>query len=98
MTVTEPHKLECVAWRYIRWDALIIELDGAGWCKTDIARALALPLTTIASWESGNHEPRYSSGEALLLLHQAVFGSEYTKNRITYFKKCAIKAPATAGQ
>ncbi len=91
-------KLECVAWRYIRWDALIIELGKAGWCKTDIARALAVPLTTIASWESGNHEPRYSSGEALLLLHQAVFGSEYTKNRITYFKKCAIKAPATAGQ
>ena len=86
------------AFRYIRWDALIIELGKAGWCKTDIARALALPLTTIASWESGNHEPRYSSGEALLLLHQAVFGEGYTKNRITYFKNCAIKAPATAGQ
>ena len=91
-------KLDLVAYRYIRWEALIIELDGAGWCKTDIARALALPLTTIASWESGNHEPRYSSGEALILLHQAVFGEEYTKNRITFFKKCAIKAPAAAGQ
>ena len=86
------------AFRYIQWDALILELGTAGWGKTDIARALALPLTTIASWESGNHEPRYSSGEALLLLHQAVFGEEYTKNRINYFKKCAIKAPATAGQ
>ena len=92
------HKLECVAFRYIRWPDLIIELGKAGWCKTDIARALAVPLTTVASWESGNHEPRYSSGEALLLLHQAVFGSEYTKNRINYFRKCAIKAPATAGQ
>jgi len=86
------------AFRYIQWDALILELGTAGWGKTDIARALAVPLTTIASWESGNHEPRYSSGEALLRLHQAVFGSEYTKNRITYFRKCAIKAPATAGQ
>lgn len=91
-------KLDLVAYRYIRWDALIIELGKAGWRKTDIARALAVPLTTIASWESGNHEPRYSSGEALLLLHQAVFSEEYTKNRINYFKKCAIKAPATAGQ
>ena len=90
-------KLDLVAYRYIRWEALIIELDGAGWCKTDIARALALPLTTIASWESGNHEPRYSSGEALILLYQAVFGEEYTKNRITFFKKCAIKGLATAG-
>ena len=90
-------KLECVAFRYIQWEALILELGRNGWCKTDIARALALPLTTIASWESGNHEPRYSSGEALLLLHQAVFSEEYTKNRITYFRKCAIKGLATAG-
>ena len=90
-------KLECVAFRYIQWEALILELGRNGWCKTDIARALAVPLTTVASWKSGNHEPRYSSGEALLLLHQAVFGEEYTKNRITFFKKCAIKGLATAG-
>lgn len=92
------HKLECVAFRYIQWPALIIELERAGWKVADIANALAVPPTTIYSWKNENKEPRFSHGDALLVLHRAVFGAEFTLKRITLFRENAIKAPATAGQ
>jgi len=98
MTDAGLHKLECVAWRYIRWDLLVEDLTGAGWKPADIANALAVPPTTVSSWKYGNHEPRYSHGDALIVLHRLVFGDQYTKNRITAFRESAIKAPATAGQ
>lgn len=95
---TDLLKLECVAWRFIRWDALIIELERAGWKPADIANALAIPPTTVSGWKNEGKEPRYSHGDALLMLHRAVFGIEYTQKRITSFRESAIKAPATAGQ
>ena len=47
-------KLECVAFRYIQWPDLIIELERAGWKVADIANALAVPPTTIYSWKNEN--------------------------------------------
>ena len=96
--MADLHKLECTAFRYIRWAELIIELEHAGrWKPADIANALNVPPTTLSGWKNEGKEPRYSHGEALLILYRAVFGVEYTQKRITLFRECAIKASATTG-
>jgi transcriptional regulator with XRE-family HTH domain len=89
--------LQFVAFRYIDWRALITELERAGWKQADIAAALSVAPTTLAAWRNEGKEPRFSSGDALLILHRAVFGDDYTQKRITLFRESAIKASASAG-
>lgn len=93
-----PIRLECVAFRYIQWNMLIDDLEHAGWKPADIANALAVPPTTVSGWKNEGKEPRYSHGDALLLLYRAVFGVEHTQKRITLCRESAIKTLATAGQ
>ncbi len=93
-----PYNPDFIAFRFIDWRSLINELERAGWKQADIAAALNVAPTTLADWRNKGKEPRYSSGDALLILHRAVFGIEYTQKRIASFRESAIKAPATAGQ
>lgn len=95
--MTDLHKRECTAFRFIRWKDLIIELEGAGWPSSAIADALCIPKTTLAGWKNEGFEPRYSYGAALLLLHSKVFGSKYTEFRTNQHRESAIKATASAG-
>jgi hypothetical protein len=85
----EMQNLECVAWRYIRWNALIDDLDTVGHRNAAVARALNVIPQTLDGWKKG-HEPRYSHGEALLLLHARILGADYTKNRISEFRREAL--------
>ena len=87
--MTDLYRLECVAWRYIAWRVLIEDMGQNGYTNADVARAMAVPLTTLREWCNGR-EPRYSSGEALLLRHSKIFGAENTKNRISEFRQAAL--------
>lgn len=96
--MTDLHKLECVAWRYMDWTALIDDLEIIGHSNAAIARAINVPLTTLRDWKQGR-EPRYSNGEALLLIHSKLLGQDYTKNRIQDFKRSALMwSPAPNNQ
>ena len=83
------HKLECVAWRYMAWGQLIADLVEAGYSQLAIAHALNVPPTSLQNWKNGS-EPRYSHGEALLLLHSRVFTPERTRNSINEFRRAAL--------
>lgn len=84
--------------KYIQWQALIQDMETAGWKPIDIALALNIPPTTLSSWKHENKEPRYSCGEAILNLHTAIFGAAHTQKRITLFRESAIKPSVVAGQ
>jgi hypothetical protein len=93
-------KLECVAWRYISWPALLCDFKTHGFSMAEISRALNVPPSTLDNWKNG-HEPRYSHGEALLLLHSRLLGADCTRNRIKGFRDQALmrsSAPATKGE
>lgn len=96
--MTELHKLECVAWQYIRWDLLIADMEAGGHRNSAVARAINVPPQTLDDWKRGA-EPRYSRGEALLLLHSRIFGRDFTANRIKDFRQAALmqaEQPANA--
>lgn len=62
----------------IRWPDLITAMQEAGYSLRDIAGALALPHTTVRSWQvtapgrEGPSVPTYEDGKALLQLFNAV--------------------------
>lgn len=87
--LADLHKLECVAWRYIRWEVLIDDLAEAGHRNSSVARAINVPPQTLDDWKRGA-EPRYSKGEALMLVHARVFGNDFTANRIKEFRSEAL--------
>jgi hypothetical protein len=87
--VDDLHKLECVAWKYVRWETLIRDMMTSGMSPCAIAHALAVPPSSPYNWLKGT-EPRYSHGEAILLLHSKVFGMEFSRNRIREFRQAAI--------
>ena len=95
ITLTNASLIQFAAWRYIVWADLITDLDSAGWDQASVARTINVPPTTLSGWFKEGAEPRYSNGEALLNLYRAVFGDAHTENRITSFRKAAIKLPAT---
>lgn len=87
--MADLHKLECVSFRYICWHALIEDMADVGYKNSVVARAINVPPQTLDDWKRGA-EPRYSKGEALLLLHSRVFGNDFTANRIKQFKAEAL--------
>ena len=95
VVLTNEALLEFVSWRYIAWDQLIEDLNGAGWTTASVARALNVAPTTLSGWINEGKEPRYSHGEALLRLYRRVFGDEHTQKSINTFRENAIKRPAT---
>ena len=79
------------------WPALIADLEASGYGNARTARALNVPLTTLRDWKVGA-EPRYSNGEALLLLHSRVFGRQHTENRIKEFRAAALMLSSSNGK
>lgn len=95
--MNDLHKLECVAWKYIKWETLISDMIKRGMSPCAIAAAMAVPKSSPYNWLNGT-EPRYSHGEAILLLHSKIFGIEFSRNRIREFRQAAINvAPQPKG-
>lgn len=69
----EPKKLD--------WRQILEDIKAKGCSIYRAAKILGKPETTVQSWHSGKHEPSYSHGAALLMLHSTVCGEEATKNR-----------------
>jgi len=55
----------------VDWFRLLVDLQGFGWSNADVARALNVPMTTVARWKDGS-EPGFESGRALVILHASV--------------------------
>lgn len=89
--------LECVAFRYVDWPALLNDLVKSGWNLPSIAEALNIPETTVKNWLYAGKEPRYSNGDALILLHRKVFGDDWTLKSLAAQRARAINAPARIG-
>ena len=52
----------------IDWPRVLIELGGRGLTLEGIAETIGAPRTTVIGWKNGNHEPRYTDGNALMNL------------------------------
>lgn len=62
------------------WPRILQDMKDRGTSIYQAAKILGRPETTVQSWCKG-HEPSYSNGAAILLLHSKVCGEELTKNR-----------------
>lgn len=76
------------------WRRILDDLKEGGTSIYQAAKILGRPETTVQSWVKG-HEPSYSNGASVLLLHSRVCGENLTKIRcneeVVYkdFKKSA---------
>lgn len=61
---------ERVADRLEDWRLIGGEFAKLGVTRYDIARALAVPRSTVDGWFAYNMEPRYSEGRRVIWLHQ----------------------------
>lgn len=62
----------------IDWSRLMRELRQFGWTPYKVATTMCADPPTAYAWEQGA-EPRHSYGAALLALHAAVCGPEYSE-------------------
>lgn len=69
----EPKRLD--------WRAILEDIKASGTSIYRAAKILGKPETTVQSWYTGKHEPSYSHGAALLMLHASICGEEATKKR-----------------
>lgn len=65
----------------IKWNVLINDIRRKGFTYQQQYDILGKPQSTFSQWISGS-DPRFSSGCALLILHQKVCGEELTRKRI----------------
>lgn len=72
------------------WKRILEDLKERGTSIYQAAKILGRPETTVQSWVKG-HEPSYSNGASVLLLHSKVCGEELTKIRcneeVVYMKE-----------
>ncbi len=62
------------------WRRIIDDLKERGCTVYQAAKILGRPETTVQSWRQ-DHEPSYSNGASVLLLHSKLCGEELTKIR-----------------
>ena len=65
------------------WRRILDDIKCRGTSIYQAAKIIGKPETTVQAWHTGKHEPSYSNGAAVLLLHARVCGEELTKNRCT---------------
>lgn len=61
----------------IDWVQLFVDLDKFGWTPYRVAMTLGADTSTVYHWAEG-HEPRHRYGAAVVALHKAVCGEEYS--------------------
>ena len=67
----------------LNWRQILQDIRARGTSLYQAAKILGKPESTLQSWFTGKHEPSYSHGAALLMLHAAVCGEDATKKRCT---------------
>lgn len=59
--------------KVIDWFRIIVDLERSSYTHMAIAAAVGVSKRTVGGWKEGS-EPRYSSGDSLLLLWSTVTG------------------------
>lgn len=63
------------------WVKIFDDLKQAGRNPKQIAQIIGVPPSSLDRWRYGDAEPKYSIGEALLLLHTRYCGESLTIER-----------------